>query len=215
MSDIPVVTLPTAAQHLAQVDPFNAEQAIAAKLPVFDNPKKGEYLLYRAMDFSIREAVILVNISEKIVRRWRVMDEAFKDWEVNRLGELQGRLAPTLLTAQFMRCMHLSLTIDSQVLSKARFNGLDTLTENEYDWAKKASDRYKAQDLLALQRSLLPMREDGTGTGDVNLTVNVGNDAIDHDRAYQLGVKDLLEKFRVNRNVIDNTWGPSDDASPG
>ncbi len=59
------------------------------------------------------------------------------------------------------------------------------------------------------------MREDGTGTGDVNLTVNVGNDAIDHDRAYQLGVKDLLEKFRVNRNVIDNTWGPSDDASPG
>lgn len=191
----------------AEVDPFDPEQAVRAQMPLMDTWAKTDYLSYRACGFSIREAGLLAGVGQKTIQAWRRTDKDFLSWEGERLGELQHRIGDTVLRAQFMRCMHLTMKIDGDALKQLAFgskNMTDTksISEDVKEWAKDAAKRYKSQDLAMMLKVLEP--EGGTsGLGGLSLNVTVNNEVVVDQIAQQAAVKKLMEQFTVNTKVIE------------
>jgi len=111
----------------AEPNPDDIEQTLKAQLPLFENPRKADYLANRACGFSIREAAALAQVKQHTLSDWRRDDPVFAEWEGQRLTYLQtGRLS-IALRAKFARNMMLGMIIAGKVLQKAAFAGLANL----------------------------------------------------------------------------------------
>lgn len=195
--------LTTGTEHT--IDPFDAEQAIKSQLPLLDNPLQTDYLGYRACGFGPRESASLTGISFNRVREWRRHSEAFEYYELN-MPLLQKHLGELITKFQFHRNMALSMKIDGDILRKAAFGEgkLNGMTPIEQKVLSEALRRYDAQGYLTISKALEPDRhQDGGGTGDINIQVNVDGVSVESEMAKVAATRELLSRFTVNRQIIE------------
>lgn len=187
-----------------------SEAMLMARIPLLSGSvNKVHYLSWRAMGFGIRESCQLSDITEATVRRWRVEDEDFADWEGKRLRELQKSISQDILRFDFMRNMRLAMSRDSQILFKAACS-LSDLTEREYDYLKKIRGYYTPGALIELDRATAPEISDD-GAVVAHLTVKVGTEEIKDEYGRRAAARSLLEKFRVQVGIEVEVQSKTED----
>lgn len=186
----------------AEPNPDDIEQTLRAQLPLFENPRKADYLANRACGFSIRESAALAHVAQHTISDWRRNDPVFAEWEGQRLTYLQTNLLGIVQRAKFARNMMLGMIIDGKVLQKAAFSGLASLIEVEKEYLLKlARKMYDPQALLALERACGEAPDDG----DTNISIEkavvlVDGREVTTVEAKQAAASQLLEQFTANRN---------------
>ncbi len=184
----------------ADIDPDDVEQAVKAQFPIFDNPRMGDYLSFRAVGFKFGEACSMAGISHNQVRLWRKKNEQFARWEDDYLPHLQTNLAAVVTKAQWYRNMLWGMLLDGKVLKKAALNRAG-LTEAEWKYLPTARKQYDPQGLLALERATAP---DGpSAEGDVYnidkaIIVDVDGQAIASEEGKRVAARALLKQFQSN-----------------
>ncbi len=187
----------------AEPNPDDIEQTLRAQLPLFENPRKADYLANRSCGFSVREAAALACVKQHTISDWRREDPVFAEWEGQRLTYLQTNLLSIVQRAKFARNMMLGMIIDGKVLQKAAFAGMDKLTERQHEYLIKLARRmYDAQALLALERACGDGHDDSSGT---NITVGKAVIIVDGKEvvaveAKQAAASQLLKQFTANRD---------------
>lgn len=187
------------------IDTNSMTQVAKALVPALDDPKKGEYLEYRACQFTQWEAMALAHVTHTQLKQWRRDDQTFVIWETKRLSDLQSHTAKLLTYGRFMRNLHLVLKVDGEVLQK-KAEHPDKLTPDERIWAASAANRYRATDLAMMEKVLNPgdyTDEAMGGRGPVTINVQINGSDYENAMAQVAGAKSLLEQFTKNRNVIE------------
>ena len=123
---------------------------------------KAEYLGFRATGFPIRQALYLTDVSHATLKRWRDTDPEFADIETNKIKELQSSVGNDLVHLGFLRNMRLSMQVDFKILLKA-VHHMESLTDREFQYLKRMRSLYGAQELLAVNRAIMP---EGEGPSD-------------------------------------------------
>lgn len=192
-----------------EIDPWDVEEALRAELPVLDQQEKVDFLLYRATNFSVYEALQLINTKIQVLTVWRSTDPVFYSWERERLPQLQTRIGPMLLYLQFTRIMRLSMKVDMDLVSKAAFHGLDNLSKREFDTVRESLRRYGAGELLNFMKALKP---DAVNAAEAtpNVQINVGDSAIAQVQKEQALANEVIKRFTVQDVVI-----PAEDYTVG
>ena len=131
---------------------------------------KAEYLGFRATGFPIRQACYLADISWSTLKRWRDTDSEFADIETNRIEELQSSVGNDLVRLGFMRNMRLAMSVDFKVLLKA-VHHMEALTDREFQYLKRMRGLYGSNELLAINRAILPDEEGITDFSELVLSV--------------------------------------------
>ncbi|MFZ5500489.1 MAG: hypothetical protein ACOY58_01060, partial [Candidatus Micrarchaeota archaeon] len=164
--------------------------------------RKADYLGYRAMGFSVREACDLVPITFKTLLNWRRQDEEFAKWEGGRLAELQSTIADDVLRFAFLRNMRLVLRIDGRLFERRLYDPNGMTSDDRKDY-REAAKRYSATDLIAIEKAT-SREEEGQGeAGSGGLTVIVEGDMIVGEEARRAASRALLERFMTNRKMIE------------
>ncbi len=192
----------------AGIDPDNVERVLEAQFPLFDNPRMGDYLSYRACGFSVREACSLAEITPRSVYHWRRNNEKFAKWEGDYLPHLQTNLAAIVTKAQWYRNLLWGMYLDGKVLKKAALSRGE-LTEAEWKYLPTARKQYDPQGLLALERATQP---DGPSEGDtfnIGKAVFVGVDgkAIKSEEGKRAAARALLEQHKTNKRYTEQEPG--------
>lgn len=195
----------------AEVDPWNAEEAVKAQMPMLDSITKTDYLGYRACGFSIREAASLVGVGQRLVMRWRKSDPVFRRWEEEGLQDLQGRVSEIIIRNQFLRNFHLVMRADGIALKKQNFDQAN-MSKEERDWASEAAKRYKAQDFALMLKALAP-DQGGSDGPSVSLHVHLDSGAEAKEDQYRAALRTTLDQFTVTRQFIEAESQVIDDAS--
>jgi hypothetical protein len=141
----------------------SAEQALMSRIPIMaggerKSAEKADYLGFRAVGFTVRQACQLVPVSEATLRRWRRDDPVFADVETNRLSELQSTASKDILQLEFTRNMRMAMRTDAKVLFKAATQ-LEALTNREFKHLQRIRSFYSPQDLMAMTKALTPEGE--------------------------------------------------------
>jgi len=192
----------------AEVDPDDMEEALKARLPLITNPRMASYLSYRACGFSIRESCNLVPVNLGTVLRWRREDETFASYETKGpLGFLQTEMSGAVNRAEFHRCMRLFLRFDFKIIYKANYAGPENLTQFEREYLKAIRKEYGPGNLLALEKAILPDEGVSVG-GDVNITVNIGDEAVESDSANRAAARELLAQFSARDKYLESLSEP-------
>lgn len=188
-----------------EIDPWNIEEAIKSQLPVLDQVEKLDYLLYRAVNFSIQESLQLINLNYNVLAAWRSTDPLFLSWEKERLPLLQSKVGPNLLWLQFTRNMRLAQKVDSDMLAKLAFRGPETLTKFEQELVKDALKRYGPGELGSFLKALNPgtTSEDPDGRGFTVNNYNLGQDAIEKVLGDQALAQEVLKRFTVIDEIVE------------
>ena len=213
-----------------ELDLASPEDTLLSRVPLFDNPRKTDYLGYRACGFHVHAACDLVPIMYKTVVGWRKSDSRFAEFESNRLYELQKSIGPDLLRLEFLRNFKLVLIADNKVLNKAALLGVNVgavhvdgngneavvragLTEREYDYLKVARKNYSPQDLLALHRALEPesVEEDKGMYGKVVVVLN--GEIIEGEMARRAAGSALLQQWRKNKEMLPESEVVEEDSA--
>lgn len=182
-------------QGLEDPEAYVALQSLIPHFPGRNGWQKMQYLTYRATGFTFREACKLVGIKKTRVDLWRREDPAFRDFEINRLKELQHDASGEILRIEFLRNMRLALYRDFKVLFKAA-QSLQALTPAEMQYLRLIRKHYTPQDLLALDKALAADDVSSTTSiGQVNVFVDGKH--IESVEARRAMARELLEKFRV------------------
>lgn len=189
-------------KYPASVNPGDPHAVMSARVPVFDNELKSQYLQYRACNFGVYEAAELVNVDYKQIEEWRRHDPMFRHWDQKQLALLQGSVSKTILEGMFLRCMVLTLQADMIALNQ-QVEAPEEMTADMRQWARGAATRYKAADFAMIQKVVGEDEDRGTG-GNINLQVNIGQDAIESELAHRASARDVLNQFTRGRGrVID------------
>ena len=177
-------------------------EIIRSKLPLFKEDIKGEYLTLRACNFSQTEACAMLGIEYKTLQAWRSRDTLFFQWETDHVGQLQSRVADSILQGMFFRCMFLTMKADSQTLEK-QVNSPSSMTADEKDWAKDAAKRYKIADYTTFLKALNgDVSDEPRSRGGVNIQVNVNGAEVEEYNSRAAGNRKVLEQFTRNRNLV-------------
>lgn len=190
----------------ADIDPDSVEQAIKAQFPIFDNPRMGDYLSYRACGFNFGEACDLARITRGTVRAWRTKNEQFRKWENEWLPHLQTNLAAIVTKAQWYRNLLWGMMADGRVLKKAALD-MEGMTPRQEKYLPTARKQYDPQGLLALERATAP---EGPGTdGDVYnidkaVFVDLDGKAIEGEEGRRAASRALLERFKSNEKYKEH-----------
>lgn len=183
----------------------DSTEIVRAKLPMFADRKKSEYLTLRACNFSYLEACGMLGLEVGTVEKWRKMDSTFLEWESSKIGELQSDLGQTIIQGMFLRCMFLTTKADATALEKQVMDPKG-MTKEERDWAVDAAKRYKASDFKILLDAL---QQDGKGAGpgpesvgNVTFNIMVDGRAVEDDNATRAGYRDVIRQFTRNRTTV-------------
>lgn len=206
-------------------DLASTEDVLFSRVALSANPRKADYLGYRACGFSVRTACDLVPVAYKTVLGWRKSDPDFAEFESNRLYELQKNIGPDILRLEFLRNFKLALKGDHEVLRKAALLGLDHgvvtmvdgeevaqlgLTNREFEYLKTIRKHYGPQDLLALHKALEPEAEPQDEGMLGRVVVIVNNEIVEGEVARQAAGKALLNQFKANKEMLPE---PKDEDS--
>jgi hypothetical protein len=187
------------------IEPDDYEEMLKARIPLSNNPNKADYLSNRACGFSVRESCMLANISFATVKKWRRDDEEFRTWESGeRLAWLQNNLSHDLQQMEFMRNFRLALRLDKKILYKANYN-LNGMTDHEFDILKVIRKHYTPQDILAVQRALVPEPDQmPPGYHKESITVTVEGVQVDSENAKRAAARELLENFEAGKRLTES-----------
>lgn len=188
----------------ADIQPDDYEEMLKARIPLSNNPRKADYLSNRACGFSVRESCMLASISFASVKKWRREDEEFRAWESGeKLAWLQTNVSHDLQQMEFMRNFRLCLRLDKKILFKANYN-LEGLTDREHEVLKVIRKHYTPQDILAVQRALVPEPDQmPPGSYKESITVTVEGRQVDSEAARKAAARDLLENFEASRRIAE------------
>lgn len=115
---------------------------------------KARYLGYRASGFELREALQMVGIHEKTLRRWRDADQKFAQAESN-LPSIRKDLSTEFAHMEFMRNFRLVLQKDYEVISRSLDKSkLAVMSKEDYAYLIKARGHYTPQQLSAIRELL-------------------------------------------------------------
>lgn len=197
----PVHDVTMVEKAIAEIDPEDLEEILKAKLPLIQNPRKANYLTWRATGFGVREACALAEINQGTVKRWRREDPEFAAWEVRGLTFLQRDMADDINRAEFNRNFRLDMRLDYKVLLKANRVGPDNLTQREFQVLQKIQGgKYSPAGMLALDKTR--SSEGGSG-GSVNVVVNVGDEAVASVEANRAASRELLQRFTATAKYVN------------
>ena len=204
---------------LLSINPnLSEDKLVETSLPHFDDPRKTDYLVMRAVSFSHEESLRLLNVTGVDYNGWTVYDPTFAYWEGVNLRQLQRNLGAEVMRARFMRCVFLQLSIDSDILTKRAFE-VDDMSDADRADAREAGKRYGAGNIAAMLKALEPERDDGPGTGKVikvDLSVTVSDAEVEAHMARKVGARQLLARFSANsEQFIDVDGKVIDDESAG
>lgn len=180
------------------------EQALLARIPAFDDPKKTDYLGYRAMGFSVRESCLMVGVQQRQVMHWRGNDPTFKDWETTRILELQDSVAEDLLRLGFNRNLHLNLQLHRTLLMKALIDGVGTLSKNEISILRVVTNAYGPAELAALQKLLGSDSAADSTWQPPQIIVNVDQFVVESESAKRAASRQLLHGHILRPDLIDS-----------
>lgn len=186
---------------------------LKARIPLNNNPRKASYLSYRAAGFSIKESCALVPVSLVTVHQWRRDDEEFREWETGeKLAWLQSNVSHNLMQMEFLRNFRLALKLDGKILLKAA-TYLDGMSDREMEILKVIRKHYTPQDILAVQRALVPETDHmPPGTFRESITVTVEGRAIEDEAARKAAARQLLEQFEAGqRKLVEMEKLPAGD----
>ena len=189
----------------ADVEPDDYEEMLKARIPLNNNPRKADYLSNRACGFSVRESCMLASISFAAVKKWRREDEEFRNWESGeKLAWLQNNVAHDLQQMEFMRNFRLALRLDKKILFKANYN-LPGMTDREFDILKIIRKHYTPQDILAVQRALVPEPDQmPPGAYRESVTVTVEGRQVESEEARRAAARELLENFEASKRMAED-----------
>ena len=137
------------------------------RIPSFDNEDKVKYLSYRAVGFTVTESCHLAEVEYPVVRAWRKEDEHFATFENTNLRELQKSASKDILENEFRRNLMMLFRKDARIIQKSMqatwdsgrkqsIDGIETLTDREWDWIKTIRKYYTPDQLLQLSKILDP-----------------------------------------------------------
>jgi len=130
---------------------LQAEHIAEAMVPYFpEDEKKSRYLSFRVAGFTFREALAMVGVHEKTVKRWRKSDPAFAAIDLTGLSELKKQLGAEYLNIEFTRNFRMVLEKDFRVLGKSLNGGV--LSKEEDAYLLKLRAFYTPQQLVAIQQ---------------------------------------------------------------
>ena len=187
----------------ADVDPDDHEEMLKARIPLNNNPRKASYLSYRAAGFSVKESCALVPVELVTVCGWRRDDPEFREWETGeKLAWLQSNVSHDLMQMEFLRNFRLALKLDGKILLKAS-TYLEGMTDREMEILKVIRKHYTPQDILAVQRALLPETDHlPPGTFRESITVTVEGRDVDDEVARRTASRQLLEQFEAGQRKL-------------
>ncbi len=135
----------------------NMSQAIIPFYP--EDTKKSRYLSFRVANFTVTESCKFAGVTLTSVRRWRVVDEQFKNLDLNGLTELRKQFANEFLDMEFSRNFRLVLQKDFQVLEKAVTD--KPMTDEEHKYLAKLRGFYTPQQLAMVKQIIGQPQSDG------------------------------------------------------
>lgn len=192
----------------------SSEQALFSRIPFLSHPRKMSYLSFRACGFMVKESCDLAGISLRTLFHWRNSDPEFLAFETTRLRELQDRMADDVIRFEFLRNMRLVLKKDFRILWKGLY-APNQMSKQEWAYLMKIRSHYTTQDLLALQRALMPEPEAATAVAMASVTVMIGEKEVATIQAKQAAAAALLEKFTVNQKyTVEGEVIPPEEPSP-
>lgn len=188
------------------LEPDDYEEMLKARIPLNSNPRKADYLSNRACGFSVRESCMLASITFACVKKWRREDLEFREWESGeKLAWLQSNVSHDLQQMEFMRNFRLALRLDKKILYKANYN-LVGMTEREFDILKVIRKHYTPQDILAIQRALVPEPDQmPPGYHRESITVTVEGREVEGENAKRAAARELLENFEASKRMAEAT----------
>ncbi len=186
----------------SDIAPDDYEEMLKARIPLNKNPRKADYLSHRACGFSVREACALAQVNFGTVKKWRREDEEFRKWESgDGLAWLQSNVSHDLMQMEFMRNFRLCLRLDKKILYKASL-ALASLTERELEVLKVIRKHYTPQDIIAVQRALVPEPDHmPPGSFKETLTVTVEGRQVEGESAKRAAARELLENFESSKRL--------------
>lgn len=189
----------------ADIDPDSVEQTIKAQLPIFDNPRMGDYLSFRACGFNFGEACSMAGITRGTVRSWRAKNSQFAKWEGEWLPHLRTDLAAIVTKAQWYRNLLWGMLLDGKVLKKAALNR-GALTEFEKKYLPTARKQYDPQGLLALERATAPEGPGADGdTFNIDKAIFVDAEGAEHnEEGKRAASRALLQQFKSNEKYREH-----------
>ena len=184
------------------IDPDDMEAIAGARIPLSQNPRKADYLGYRALGFGIREALALANVQQSTLNKWRREDQEFRAFEQERLAFLQRTISSDVMRMRWLRNFFLVLRRDERILYKSAFN-FEGLTDNERAYLHLIRKHYTPQDMLALEKALEP--EHGARAQiEVDKAVFIvdGKEVIDPDKRRAVA-RVVLDRFNANAKYVE------------
>ncbi len=184
------------------IDPDDLNAIAEARIPLSQNPRKADYLGYRAVGFSIRESLALASVTQATLNKWRREDKEFLQFEQERLAFLQRTISSDIMRMRWLRNFFLALRRDERILYKSAFN-FEGLTDNERSYLHLIRKHYTPQDLLALEKALEPEHgERARIEVDKAIFIVDGKEIRDPDQR-QAVARAVLDRFNANAKYLE------------
>ena len=207
MNLTPYTSLPS-----RDLDPSAEEEALLSRIPLFDDPRKTEYLGYRGVGFNHEETLKLLDLRDGTVQTWTEKDPDFKLWATEKFRELQKNVGKDILRLQFARNMHLAMRIHSNVLNRFAFD-IDNATDVDLELLKHFSRIYTPEAFSAMLRATSLLEANGLDDrpAQPNVNIHVQGDMIVDDAARRAASRQILHQFRekpvdiIEGEIVDNS----------
>jgi hypothetical protein len=129
---------------------------VMAQIPaLFGDSDKATYLGFRALGFRARQALEFLGLELAILELWYEETPELKDFELERLGELQRNIGADIIRLQFLRNMTLFLFQDSRMVAKS-LNEFNEMSNREFNYLKANRRFYTSGEFLNLQKAMEP-----------------------------------------------------------
>lgn len=127
------------------------------------------FLAYRSLGFDATKTLRLMHRDREQLDFWHDNYPEFCEFEYKYLPKLQRVLSKNIIRLSMMQNMMLCLTQDNLVLTKMHEDGLEKLSNREWQYIQMIRPRYTSSDLLAVERIVSPEDYRG-GDAVINLT---------------------------------------------
>ena len=130
---------------------------IVSRIPPLVGPgrsQKANYLGARSIGCTETEACEIAGVAVSKLMQWR-RNDIFYTLETEYLPELQKTASADLTRLSFLRNMTLLYMQDYKVIRKSQ-EGVDFLSDREYDYLKLARRHYTNSELLNLEKAIAP-----------------------------------------------------------
>jgi hypothetical protein len=127
-----------------------------AQIPaLFGDSDKATYLGFRALGFRANQAMDLIGLPMTFLALWYEETPELREFEYEQLPALQKNISADIIRLQFLRNMTLFLFQDSRIVGKS-MQGLNELTNREYNYLRSNRRFYTNTELLNLQKAMEP-----------------------------------------------------------